>query len=346
MTSHPEPPSTVHDPAREVQQRLRLDERKKALAAVAVFALCLLLTAFFFTLNAIVLVRSTPHPYRLDMDFPGGIPHGTAYDIELRWVQDDSDSFIQRPSVFVTYEGRNVDESPLTPGQSIPVQLGQQLGIHVLVHGNVPSGLHKGEVHLIRREGPESLRNVVLPVEISVENRPWSNWFLLRNWLLLVMVVGAIAYLICVLVFSRPHGRLVITRFDNTVPIGDGSSERAGRVVPLKMNCSAWLFPWRRSVVEFSSVLRRVEPQASQGIRGEIWFSGKAMPPTLFLREAPEETVFVRPFSSATPGKADLFKAGPVEVLFEETQVLLKGQDDVWVSIVFDRQSNVSLGLL
>ncbi len=225
-------------------------------------------TAYFGTLNAYVLYRSVPLPYTLELHSPLVAAPAEAYSVSLAWepMQLATGEPI-RPSVHL--DGLLIP----TTGSGIPV--GRQQGgdvpleLRVVVPGAAAAGEHRGQLVFQRTVPSDALPpSSSVPIRVQVSGGFWSSWFVLRDWLLMVVAILGLLYLFCLVIFPAPGGTLLV--------LASKGGHYRKHTVRLRLARWAWLFPWRRSVVPLSRVFRSAGVENM--VRGELLFVGPTLP--------------------------------------------------------------------
>src|SRR5690606_33953373 len=109
---------------------------------------------------------------------------------------------------------------------------------------------HEGRLVFTRSSRSSDLpAEVTVPISLTVTSGFFGNWFVLRNWLIVLAGVLGLLYFFCLLVFAPPSGVL-------TFLVHRGGYSRK-RSVPLKTTRIGRIFPWRRSTLSLARLAKQ-----------------------------------------------------------------------------------------
>jgi hypothetical protein len=107
-------------------------------------------------------------------------------------------------------------------------------------------------------------------VGVGVTGGFWTSWFLLRDWFILALALGALGYVLCVVIFPLPSGRLLFAVIrDGNVQTGQVTLNRP----PL-----ALFLPWLRSSLPIGHLGKLAGVPQMARTQGQIEFQFTDLP--------------------------------------------------------------------
>jgi hypothetical protein len=327
-----EPDSESDDLLSAAQTRSARDIRNARWMTFGVVSALVVLTCYAFLLNAFVLVRSSPRPYRLQ------VLHSTPaaeldYRVEVEWASPGgvaAGQDVVRPTVLL--DGVPVALAPGGQGAVAVhrVQMDAPNELRFVIPPGATPGVHTGMLRLVKVRGSEGTPEILsAPLSVSVNGNLWTNWFFLRDWLIVLGLVYLAAYLLFALTMPRPRGSLVLDSFQaSVVPAG---IESGGRSARLRMRRLAWFFPWLRSGVALEPLLRKMGVLAPRP-EGRIWFVDKALVPLLLTVPGLPPALKCRARKAGPPKQSsEIHTAGIAEFMHESRQFGFHSGPEGWV---------------
>jgi hypothetical protein len=183
---------------------------------------------------------------------------------------------VQRPVVRI--DGEIVPAQPASPGSGAPVlDIHRASEVSIQVLGATPAGTHSGSLVLERVSGAGSLpRTLTTRITVEVTGGFWRSWFLLRDWLLFVVVLAVLLYGFCLWNFPPPSGFLGLCEADG---------RQIGPIqIRLRLRRVAWLLPWERSTVPLGWVWKHSAAKFTLNPRGEMVFLYRGIPALFVLQ--------------------------------------------------------------
>ena len=305
-TQEPDPyeQATTLEVQQEQVSRWRKEESKWIWR---LFFLLLLTTVYMFALNAIVLARTTPRPYTLQLPNNFKDTSRYSYGVLVRWSGLEPSTGIGAPPVRprVLVNGAQVaayeeDKSKVRATASgdqpaaheenkrkkraLALVLEKSHKVEIRIPSGCSEGRHEGRLELHRLLGdPSSPKLLTTKVSVGVRTSLWSNWFLVRIWLFVALVVWGGVYVACVFIFPRPCGSLGAREFAGSLAPTSGSGAQRRR--RLRMRRLAWVFPWTRSYLDLGWLLKKLKIGAPRGLSAELWFGLDHYPPSLQINK-------------------------------------------------------------
>lgn len=279
----PEPVAEANVAEQRRQERVAADRRRDIRVTWLLFGVIFVLTLGFAALNFWVNHRGAPAPCSLSFATSDHAP--ARYRLSMEW------------------EGEGFHpEVTLADGSPLPVLLDAEQPCQLTFHvAPATRGReHDGALVLRRETGasdlPEERR---IPVHLAV-NGFWSNFHVLRNWVIVGAGLYLVTWILCVVAFPAPSGRLEIFRYGSTLRPG-GAHGTANVRVPLRLRPVAWIAPWLRSEIPLSKALRRA--WRGRIPPGQIIFMGKELP-YLFTPPRRQTGLWRRSRGTGTPDPA------------------------------------------
>lgn len=260
--THPGPPVRPTDD--DLNAILLQSSRSERRAVAWTIGFLSIVTVYFAALNAYILVKAAPRQYRLQFEKPvDAIGH---YAVGVRWTSGGPAA----PRVLI--DGVTVPEANEHGRPNVVVSLNRASFLNVRVGASTSAGNHEGELLFRRIDGPAELPSVLrTPILVNVSAGVWNNWFVLRYWLIVVIVCLLLLYAFCYWYFPAPEGKLLISAFDRS----------SSTPVDLRMSRIAWFLPWKRSTLPLKHLLLNAGVPRHLAVNGEIAFVETHMVPQL-----------------------------------------------------------------
>lgn len=269
MAPHLEPSVDERDERRSYE-RWAAVRRTEVRLVFAVFALLVVLTGYFAVLNVYVLLGAAPNPYTLRFEVPTGTEESATYGVHVEWDETGLREPVHRPRLLLN--GRFPLPNHPESGSPPTVALGGVHTIEIQVPPGTDSAVHRGKLVLERVAGSTAFPGRLdSPVVVGVSGSVWQNWFVLRDWILMMLALGGFLYILCLLAFPAPSGSLLFQ--DDLSP-----SRVPVAVVPLRTRNLAWFAPWKRSSISIRWIWKRARIQLPLQIQGEMMFLTRSIP--------------------------------------------------------------------
>lgn len=316
----------------DAAQRRLADDRRKQRRWFALVALMLLaLTAWFFALNAVIIERSRPGSYTLRFRHGVANAEQVRYRASAVWQGPDAE---QAPGRVLLRESRG-DAS----GRPLPAELDirRSYALDLVVEPGVAPGRHHAVIRLEQIAGPESAGDLSLPLAFTTRDDLWSNWFLLRNWLLFCLLVWGLVHLVCWLAFPVPHGALMVRHYGGSVPI-PGSKSAMSRSCRLRRRRLAWLLPWLRASRPVGRLVKRAVGRGRTPPL-ELCFVSQDGVPQLLLTPGTRPVVRRRVYrSDSPPVPAAMSEGASVQLMTEHHEFVFEATAETLVGVRFARR--------
>lgn len=229
------------------EKKLSEAERFERQLKRGILTLLLLTTAMVAATNAWMIHRTKSFPTPFALTFTSALTSPANCRVEMAWAGEAGRRGAEgRPAVLLG--GKPLPQVVrLEPGPA-----GQVRRLRLAVHTppKCPSGLYAGELEVSAESSPGKDLRLAGPFPISLRVlSPWEQWHLLRKWALLMGVIGALAYCMCLFLHPAPRGTLHFRT--SAADLGHSVTP-----VPLRAGIVGYLWPCRRSVIEVQQLLR------------------------------------------------------------------------------------------
>lgn len=300
------PPNNRKESDTERQCELLAMVKKREIRLISlIVCLLALVTLYFAVLNVVIILKREAEPYTLALNAPAGMPGEARYALSVFWEpMAGSKEETIRPRLMLDGQRQLPDHlSSEEAAPSIDLKDGHRLGIDV--PEECTSGEHKGSIVLDKIAGHESLpEQHKIPVFVAVTGGIWHSWFLLRNWLLFLVVVAVLLYFFCLVKYPLPKGKLL---FYNSL---DGIE--APTRLPRQRR--SWVFPWLRSTVPLGKIVTKAGMPRPWRMQASIDFLLPNMP-VLVLYSGIDRKRIVRVYLDSTFGLDGVAKEAECSVI-------------------------------
>ncbi len=280
--------------------------RREAINLRWLVGLLVALTVYFGVLNLLVLLRMQPRPFRLELESSHYALTMPGTRLLLVWDPLDGAQTPADQSTRPLVRVGSVDMTPVAPeslstAQGVPVQ--GPTDVAVVFQPRTTVGRHEGKL-VLALPGVAAADWPTCPISVEFSGNPWRVWFILRTWLVVLIVLAAAVHGLCLMLFPAPSGHLLVHRsLSSVTPHATSAVQKS---VTLTLRPSARLFPWQRASLSLTTLLEQGGAGALNCPEGTLWFTAPRTAPVLLVADGSDGTLKRRELSREKPDPARL----------------------------------------